>query len=113
LFISGLVGVFLMAVLLFLVGCADLPMEHSQLSRVTISTSEAAHQAAQMANDACERQYQERPFQPEQYRVGVERGRYQWGGDDTNALSGLFALVTFELDGSYPEVTIYYHTSSP
>jgi hypothetical protein len=98
--------------ILFLVSCAELPMNHPQLSRLNISTGEAAQRAAQLANDACERQYQERPFLPEQHPVVVEHGRYRWGGDDTTALSGLFALVTLELDGSYPEVTIYYHQSS-
>jgi hypothetical protein len=70
-----------------------------------------AQRAAPLANEACERQYQVGPFLPEQHPVLVERGRHRWGGD-TNALSGLFALVTLELDGSYPEVTINYHTSS-
>ena len=108
--ITGLASSFLIAVLLFLVGCAELPMDHPQLTRLSISTSEAAQRAAKLANDECEREYHERPFRLEQSPVVIEHDRYRWGGDDTNALSGTFALVTFDLDGGYPQVTIYDHT---
>jgi hypothetical protein len=108
----GLGNSFLVASLLFLAGCADLAMDHPQLTHLTISADEAAQRAAQLANDECERQYHERPFLPEQHTAVVDHGRYRWGGDETNALSGLFALVTLDLDGLCAEVTIYYHTYS-
>ncbi len=91
-------------------GCSELPMDHPQLTRLTISTSEAAQRAAKLANNECEREYHERPFLPEQYSVEIEHDRYRWGGDDTNALSGTFPLVTLDLDGGNPHVTLYHHT---
>jgi hypothetical protein len=108
--ISGLGGLFLIASFLFLVGCADLPRDHPQLTRLTISASEAAQRAAQLANDEYERENHRRTFLAEQHTAVVKDDRYSWGGDEKDALSGVFALVTFALDGSDPHVTLYFHT---
>jgi hypothetical protein len=103
--ITGLAGSFLIAMLLFFVGCTDLPMDRPQLTRLG-----AAQRAAKLANDECEREYHERPFLPEQHAVTIENERYRWGEDDPNVLSGTFALVTFDLDGGCPQVILYHHT---
>jgi len=96
-------------------GSARPQLEEVNATRMpghTLSVSEAAQLAARLANDACEKSHQVRPFLAEQHAAVVEKGRFQWGGDDRDALSGLFALVIFDLDGGHAEVKVYYHSFS-
>ncbi len=75
-----------------------------------LSADQAAHLAADLANNQCDRQYRRRPFTAEQHPVVVEDGMYRWGGLNEGAPSGLSALVTFRQDGSEPHVEVYFST---
>ncbi|MEI7732058.1 MAG: hypothetical protein WCO56_20965 [Verrucomicrobiota bacterium] len=106
---------------LLLVGCMELApvssghdrphlvVETTRTIAQPISAIEAARLAAKLANDECERKYHERPFVAEQHSAVIEDDRYRWGEDDTKALWGTFALVTFDLDGRNPTVILYHY----
>jgi len=75
-----------------------------------LSASEAADLAARLANDACHRLYQRRPFKAEQHVAVLQGGEYRWGRLDEGAPGGYSALVTFRVDGSNPNVEVYLST---
>lgn len=75
-----------------------------------LSASEAADLAARLANDACHRLYQRRPFKPEQHAAVLQDGTYRWGRLNEGARGGYSALVTFRADGSTPSVEVYLST---
>ena len=74
----------------------------------SLSPSEAAALAAQLANNQCEHQYQMRPFSAEQHHSVLRDGIYRWGGLDVGDSRGFSAFVTFHQDGSEPHVEVYY-----
>ena len=98
-----------------LVSCSRSPGGEAGASRPSytthsLSASEAAQLAADLANDQCERRYHKRPFRPEQHAAVLQRGKFQWGGLDVGGPGGYSALVTFAYEGSHPKVEVYFST---
>ena len=75
-----------------------------------LSPRAAGEFAARLANDECERCHHERPFAPEQYAIVLEGDHYRWGWLDPGSPNGLSAVVTFRVDGSQPDVQLYFST---
>ena len=86
-------------VCLVLTGCSRAP---------GLSTHVAAQLAAELANNECDRLYQQRPFSAAQHLAVLRNGFYTWGRMDVAARGGLSALVTFRSDGSNPQVEIFF-----
>jgi len=81
-------------------------------SAKVLSLSDAAQLAAKLANDKCESQFHERPFEAGQHVPVIRDGQYHWGDLDVGAPKGLSASVTFELDGSKASVEVYLSTDT-
>lgn len=81
-------------------------------TRQALSAADASVFAAQLANEQCERQYQRRPFQSQQYPAVLQDGVYHWGRLDIGGPGGFSALVTFHPDGSEPHVEVYFSSDT-
>jgi hypothetical protein len=75
-----------------------------------ISSSEAAEIAAQLANDQCDRMFQERPFSATQYPAILKNGRYEWG--HLEPIRRYSALVTLQSAGSGGRAQVYCSTDA-
>jgi hypothetical protein len=75
-----------------------------------LSVSDAAQLAAKLANEECERRFQRRPFNADQYVAVLKDGEYRWGRLDEGAPGGYSAAVTFKEDGSKPAIKVYLST---
>jgi hypothetical protein len=75
-----------------------------------LSPTEAAELGARLANDECARLYHKRPFTPDQHEAILTNGIYQWWHLDVGGRGGFSAKVTFDGDGSHPQVEVYYST---
>jgi len=73
-----------------------------------LSPQAAAQLAATLANEQCDRLYQELPFRASQHPAILRNGTYEWGGFDPTGPKGLSALVSFRTDGSAPQVEVYF-----
>jgi hypothetical protein len=82
------------------------------MTRRALSTDDASAFAARLANEQCERQYQRRPFKPEQYPAILYDGVYRWGKFDVAGHGGFSTLVSFGRDGSEPHVEVYFSSDS-
>ena len=108
-------GLFLV-VFVLLAGCSrpqvPAPAASGQSGTHTLTPTEAAQWAAQLANKECDRRYQRQPFAPDQHPARLTDTGYRWGGLDEGAQGGLSALVTFAPDGSNPQVEVYFSTDA-
>ena len=75
-----------------------------------LSASEAARLAASLANEECERCFQRRPFNADQYAAVLKDGEFRGGRLDVGAPGGYSAAVTFKEDGSEPAIQVYLST---
>jgi hypothetical protein len=96
------------------VGCSRSSFQagnpQAQARAPILSRRAAADFAARLANDECERLHNKRPFAARQYEVVLESDRYRWGRLDPGGPKGLSAVVTFQIDGSQPNVQVYFST---
>ena len=99
--------------LVFTSGCvSDDKSEERIAQKARLSAQQAAELAAELANDECHRLYRQRPFNSEDYTLSVRNDRWHWGRLDPAGHAGLSATVDFALDGSRPEVTVYFSLDS-
>lgn len=73
-----------------------------------LTNRQAAELAADLANEECERLYGSRPFAHDDHVAAIKDGRWHWGRLDPAGHAGLSAEVTFNVDGSHPEATVYF-----
>jgi hypothetical protein len=78
----------------------------------SLSSAEAAHLAARLANDECERLYKRRPFKPDLYPALRQGTGYTWGRLDEGGPGGYSAWVRFASNGSQPAVEVYFSSDS-
>jgi hypothetical protein len=88
-------------------GCA-LMGEHDENQIRKLRKRQAAELAAKLANDECERLYNQRPFESEDHIPKFYDGCWRWGRLDPVGYYGLSSEVHFDADGSNPEVTVYF-----
>ena len=88
-------------------GCA-LMGERDENSIGKLRKKDAAELAATLANDECERLYNQRPFESEDHIPKFYDGCWRWGRLDPLGYYGLSTEVHFDADGSNPEVTVYF-----
>jgi hypothetical protein len=100
----------LILLLFLMAGCGATGTR--QTARHVLSPTEAAQLAAKLANDACERLYQKRPFAADQHPAVLKGDQYRWGGLNVGARGGLSALVVFRPDGSHPKAEVYFSTDA-
>lgn len=90
-------------------GIAGLVMFETGCSRApALSPAAAAQLAATLANEQCDRLYQQQPFSSSQHQAHLQKGTYEWGGFDPAGPEGYSALVSFRADGRAPHVEIYF-----
>lgn len=97
------------------VGCSAYSTTRSGATRSpqvrgVLSPVEAAQLAASLANDECARLYHKRPFTADQHEAVLKGGVYQWWHLDVGGRGGFSARVTFDADGSRPQVEVYFST---
>jgi len=85
-------------------GCSHAP---------ALSPDAAAQLAAKLANEQCDRLYQQRPFSASQHSAVLRNGIYKWGGFDPTGPGGFSALVSFRADGSAPHVEVFFSCDPP
>jgi hypothetical protein len=61
-----------------------------------------------LANEKSYEMYRRRPFSAGMHIAEIQEGRFVWGQYNAAAKAGYSAMVSFDLDGSNPEVMIYY-----
>ncbi len=93
---------------------AGLVMLETGCSRSpALSRDAAAHLAAKLANEECDRLYQQRPFSASLHLAVLQDGKYEWGGFDAAAPGGFFAFVRFRADGGGPHVEVLFLCDPP
>lgn len=84
----------------------------TKAQRIMLDNRGAAELAARLANDECARRYSRQPFAPQQHPAVLKQGMYEWGGLDVGGPSGFSAFVRFGLDGSNPQVEVYFSSDA-
>jgi hypothetical protein len=77
-----------------------------------LTTADAARLAATLANEECNRLYQQTPFLPEHFTPKLVEGRWVCGGLDPGGPAGFSAAVTFRQDGSTSSVHVYFSSDT-
>lgn len=88
----------MLASALWLIGCAA--------PRYIESTAEAEAKAVALANEKCMREFGREPFRTGYFPPSREGNRWLWGWLDPAGGQGYTAQVSFQADGSKPEVAL-------
>lgn len=76
-----------------------------------LNSAQAALRAARVANDAAEKQFGVRPFNPANWVARFENNQWHWGQKDEPGVNGYSADVTMNRDGSEVDAKIYFSSS--
>lgn len=71
----------------------------------------AARVACGLANNACQKKFDSRPFKPESWTAQLIDGRWRWGRNDSEGPNGFSAVVSFRPDGADPRVEVFANES--
>ena len=83
------------------------------VARPVLDPHAAATLAAKLANDSCAKQFYDRkPFSSDQHSTSFIEGRWVWGEYDPAGPGGFSAMVTFNSNGSDPDVKIWLSSDS-
>jgi len=77
-----------------------------------LTVQAAAARAAQLANDACLKQFGKRPFSAANWKARLVNEEWHWGEMDPKGIGGYSAEVKFKPDGSDPQVKVFLSNDS-
>lgn len=75
-------------------------------ARRDLTAFSAGEASARLANDRCQRDFGQRPFDAGDFDAVLEQGLWRWGGPEANAVDGFHAEVILGPHGEKKEVLV-------